>query len=108
MARFYGAVGYSESQQTAPGVFQDVMTEKFYYGDIIRDSRRLEPSGEQLNTNVRVDNSFSLVADGYAIDNIVNMRYIKWNGLAWTITNVEVRHPRLILQIGDLWNGNTA
>ena len=101
-------MGYTESQETAPGVWSDVITEKNYYGDVIRDQRRLEPSAGKVNTDIRVDNSFAIVADGYAMDNIVNMRYIMWNGQPWTVTNVETRHPRLILQIGDQWDGPTA
>jgi len=101
-------VGYTESQETAPGVWVDVMTERHYYGDVIRDQRRLEPVSGKVNDDIRVDNSFAIVADGYAIDNILNMRYIMWNGQPWTITNVEVRRPRLILQIGDQWDGSTA
>ena len=106
--RFYGAVGYTESQQTTPGVWSDVITEKHYYGDIIRDQRRLESSAGKVNDDIRIDNSFAVVADGYAMENFTNMRYVMWNGKPWTITNVEVRHPRLILQIGALWDGNTA
>ena len=107
MARFSGAVGYAESQQTAPGVWTDVITERSYYGDVIRDQRRLEPSSEKVNTDIRIDNSFSIVADAYAMDNITAMRYIRWNGKPWLVTDVEVRRPRLILQIGGLWNGDT-
>lgn len=108
MARFSGAVGYSVSEQTAPGVFEDVIVERTYFGEVIRDSRRLEPGGEQLNGNIRVDNSFSIVADAYSMDNITAMRYVVWNGKPWTVTSVAFRRPRLILQIGGLWNGNTA
>jgi hypothetical protein len=108
MAKFYGAVGYADTQESAPGVFTEVITERQYYGDVIRDSRRLEPNSENLNQDVRVDNSFSIVADAYAMENIVAMRYIRWNGHPWTVTNVETRRPRLILQVGGVWNGNTA
>lgn len=108
MAKFAGAVGYTSSEETAPGVWEDVITERNYYGEIIRSSRRLETSPEQVNANIRVDNEFTILADEYSIANITAMRYIVWNGNRWTVTNVEVRHPRLILQIGGLWNGNTA
>jgi hypothetical protein len=105
--KFYGAVGYAESQETTPGVWTDVITEKNYSGEVIRDQRRLESSGE-VNEDIRIDNSFSIVADAYATNNIVKMRYVMWNGNPWTITNVEVRRPRLILQIGAQWDGKTA
>lgn len=108
MARFRGAVGYATSQETAPGVWTNQITERKYFGDVIRDTRRLEPSGEKLNEDVSLGNSFSIVADAYANENFGSMRYVNWQGKNWTITNVEVRRPRLILSIGGLWNGDTA
>lgn len=108
MARFHGAVGYATSQETAPGVWKDVITERSYFGDVVRSARRLEPSGENLNSNVRAENSFSIVADAYATEHIFAMRYVHWQGQNWTITNAEVRRPRIILSIGGLWNGDTA
>lgn len=106
--KFYGAVGYAHSQELTPGVWSDVITEKHYYGDIVRDQRRLESTTGKVNEDIRVDNTFSIVADAYAMENFVNMGYIMWNGQPWTITNVEQRHPRLILQIGALWDGPKA
>jgi hypothetical protein len=111
MARFSGAVGYAESQEGAPGVWSDVITEKTYFGDVIRDSRRLvpgEPTQQKLNDDISASNAFSIVGDAYAFANFTTMRYVMWNGKPWTITNVEVRRPRLILQIGGLWSGDTA
>lgn len=109
--RFYGAVGYATDAETSPGVWTENITEKNYYGDVIRSARRLETaslSSATLNDDVTLENSFSILADAYAYENFTKMRYVSWNGSNWTITNVEVRRPRLILTIGDLWNGNTA
>lgn len=108
MAKFFGAVGYSTSEETAPGVWTDVITEREYYGDVIRDSRRLAPEQLRLNDDIALSNAFSLLADGYATDNIIAMRYIRWNGQAWTIQDVQYVRPRLIVQVGGLWSGNTA
>jgi hypothetical protein len=108
MAKFSGAVGYAIDQETSPGVWTEVITEKNYFGDVNRDARRLGPDSEQLNDDISLSNSFSLVADGYAIENIAAMRYVAWNGQKWIVTDVEVRRPRLILQVGGLWNGNKA
>lgn len=102
--RFYGAVGYAEPAETAPGVWEDVITEHMYYGDVIRSARRLE-STTTLNDDVTIENSISILADAFAYVNFSKMRYVSWNGEHWTVTNVEVRRPRLILTMGDLWNG---
>jgi hypothetical protein len=106
--RFHGAVGYADADvETAPGVWQPNMIERIYSGDVIRSARRLE-STTVLNDSVTVENSFSIVADAFAVENFDKMRYVSWNGRNWTITNVEVQRPRLILTVGDLWNGRTA
>jgi hypothetical protein len=109
--RFHGAVGYATDQETSPGVWTEVITEREYYGEITRNTRRLEPAPSDIqavNVNLRFDNLFSLMADDDAYENFEKMRYIRWNGSNWKILSVEVRRPRLILTIGDLWNGNTA
>jgi hypothetical protein len=108
--RFHGAVGYADSQETSPGVWEEVITEIEYFGSVTRAQRRLEGPSltvPVLNENLAVDNSFSILADAYAYENFEKMRYVSWNGSNWRITNVEVRRPRLILMIGALWNGAT-
>jgi hypothetical protein len=108
MARFHGEVGYGVSEETPPGsgVWVDVITEFPYTGDVIRSTRNLE-DGEGLNSDITVANSISIVADQYAIDHFFNIKYVRWAGVLWTIPSVEVRTPRLILNIGSVYNGPT-
>lgn len=109
--RFHGIVGYANSEETSPGVWKDVITERTYFGDVLIAARRLENSSlipPTLNTDVTVENRISLMADQHAYDNFEKMRYIRWNDKDWTVTRVEIQRPRLILSIGGLWNGETA
>jgi hypothetical protein len=109
--RFHGTVGYAVDEETSPGVWTEVVTEKAYYGDVIRNARRLEAPllvPPMANGRLTLENSFSIVADADAYANFLQFRYVEWEGIRWTITNVEVKRPRLILTIGDPWNGNTA
>jgi hypothetical protein len=108
MARFFGEVGYGDTVETPTdsGVYQNVITETSYYGDVIRNTRKLEP-GENLNDNITVGNSISIVADDYAIEHFFKIKYIRWAGTLWTVSNVEVRSPRLILSLGSVYNGPT-
>lgn len=106
MARFHGEVGYGESVETSPGVWEDVMTEQVYSGNVVRNTRRLE-SGEGLNDDVVVGNSISIVADQHAIEHFFQIKYVRWAGVLWTVTSVEVRAPRLILSLGKVYNGPT-
>lgn len=109
MARFYGKIGYGEAEETphGSGVYVDNIIEVSYFGDVIRDTRKLEP-GQGLNDNLSVGNSISIVADAFAIDHFHNIRYVEWVGALWTVSNVEVRSPRLILSLGSVYNGPTA
>jgi|SRR5436190_4456971 len=107
MAKFYGRVGYGESTETAPGVYEDVIVEKNYYGDVVRNTRQLR-EGDKLNKDLSVQNSIEIVADAYANDHFFAIRYIEWAGVLWTVTDVEVRRPRLVLQIGEVYNGPTS
>ena len=104
MAKFFGAIGFAETQETTPGVYVEKITERNYFGDVIRESRRLQ-SANQVNDNIDISNQFSIVADPFAEDNIYSMRYVAYMGAKWKISNVEVQRPRLILTVGGLYNG---
>lgn len=107
MAKFYGAIGYGMTVEGNAGVYQDVITERMYSGDVIRNMRSLEKS-EHQNDNINVKNSISIVADAYANNHFFAIRYVNWMGVNWTVTDVEVQHPRLLLTIGGVYNGPTA
>jgi hypothetical protein len=108
MARFYGEIGYGDSVEDPPGsgVWEDKITEISYYGDVLYNTRNLEP-GEGLNDNLKVTNRISIVADEYATSHFFKIKYVKWEGVAWTVQTVEVRSPRLILHLGSVHNGPT-
>jgi hypothetical protein len=107
MARFYGRIGYGVPVETAPGVWVDNIVERSYYGDVIRNARYLR-EGENLNFDLNIQNSISIVADAYANDHFFAIRYIEWAGTLWTVSSVEVQSPRLLLRLGEVYNGPTA
>ena len=104
MAKFYGTIGYVNTVETEPGMWEEQKTERQYSGELVKNARRLESSGG-VNDNVNISNEVSIVADPYAYENFHAMRYIKFMGAKWKISNVEVRYPRLILTIGGVYNG---
>ena len=107
MAKYFGRIGYAEQVETVPGVWEEKIIERNYYGDVVRNIRRLESSGN-LNDNINVSMEISIVADPYAIQNFHAMRYVEFMGSLWKITSVEVNYPRLILSIGGVYNGQQA
>lgn len=109
MAKFYGEIGYGESveTETGSGVWADQITEMTYFGDVIRNTRKLR-EGEYLNDDLSVSNSISIVADAYASEHFHAIRYVKWAGAAWKVSDVEVQHPRLLLRLGGVYDGPKA
>lgn len=106
--RFFGPVGYGESLETLPGsgVWEEVITEANYTGDVIRNSTSSEQA-DKVNNDLSVNNAISIVADSKAIKHYSKMKYIMWEGVRWTVESVEVRPPRLILNLGEVYNGPT-
>lgn len=107
MARFYGEIGFGTSVEVEAGVWEDSIVEKLYYGDVLRNTRKLT-EGQSVNDDISVSNSISIVADPYADEHFFAIRYVKWQGSLWKVTDVEVQRPRLLLRLGGVYNGNTA
>lgn len=104
MAKYYGKVGYAETYEFTPGVWKERITERTYFGDLIRNTRRLE-SSENVNDDINISNNISIIADPYANENFHSIRYVTFMGSKWKVSSVEVQFPRLILTIGGLYNG---
>ncbi len=107
MARFLGVVGYGDSVESPEdsGIWVDEITEFPYQGDVIRNTRKMEGRGESVNPDITVGNSISVVADQYAFEHFFNIKYVDWAGALWTVTDVKVESPRLILSLGSVYNG---
>lgn len=104
MAKFYGKIGFGSTVEIRPGVWQDAITARSYYGDVVRNSLQLQ-AGEMLNPNLTPGNSISIVADAYANEHISAIRYIEWAGALWSVSTIEVQSPRLLLRLGGVYNG---
>ncbi len=104
MAKYFGKVGYSVTQETVPGVWEESVTERSYYGDLIKNTRRYQ-SADKVNDDLSISNEISILADPYAYENFHSMKYVEFMGAKWKVTNVEVQYPRLILTVGGVYNG---
>lgn len=108
MAKFYGSIGYAVQVESRPGFWEDRIEERQHYGDLTRNTSRWSASPESTIDDVTLNNQVSIVADPFAENHIHQMRYIRFKGAEWKITNVEVQYPRLILTIGGVYNGPLA
>lgn len=106
--RFAGVVGYAESQETEPnsGIWENVITEFPYRGDVQRDTQKHE-SGEKISDDISVNNAISIVGDDKANQDFLKMVYVMWRGTRWKIESVEFKTPRLLLNLGGVYTGPT-
>ena len=104
MAKFCGVIGFAVTEETRPGIWSNVITERKYYGDVLSNTRRLQTI-DQLNDDINVSNRISIVADAFANENFHSMRFVEYMGTVWKVSNVEVQRPRLILTLGGIYNG---
>lgn len=103
--KYSGNVGFWErDEETSPGVFTPVIVERHYTGDVTYNYRKFNEESGKQNENFRVSNRISILADLYSTNNYPSIRYIVWNGVKWKVSTVEVNYPRLILEIGEVYN----
>jgi hypothetical protein len=104
MAKFYGVIGYAITTETTPGVWVDTFIERNYTGDIVRNMRNWQHS-DNVNPDITISDTISIIADGFVLENVHYMKYVKWQGSTWNIISIQVEHPRVIIGIGGLYSG---
>ncbi len=106
MAKYSGKIGFAVLPlETEPGVWNEFIEERPYYGNVIRNARRLQTAG--VNDDIEITNRLSVIADAYAFRNFHMIRYVTFMGSKWKVTDVEVEYPRLLLSLGGLYNEQT-
>ena len=103
MAKFCGKVGYVERVETAPGVWEDVVTERTYRGDTVRNKTTwIQTQG--LNDDINVSSDISILADAYAYQHFSYIKYVEFMGAKWKVTSASPERPRITLTLGGLYN----
>lgn len=100
-------MGFGIATQGVPGVINDTITERDYKGDVLRSNKNFDESSNGVNDNLKLSNRVSIVADDFANQNASVIRYAIVGGVRWKVTNIEVAAPRLILTLGEVYNGPT-
>ena len=107
MAKFHGKVGYNlGTLEVRPGVWEESVQERLYRGDIVRSSRQLR-EGDKVISDISVNHTISIVADPFANLHFFAIRYVEWAGALWTVEDVDVQRPRLLLRLGGVYHGPT-
>ena len=102
--KYFGKFGFAESSEVAPGVWEDVITERDYIGDVVQVTEAFSVDGSVLPT-YRTTTSVSVISDGVLKKNYKNLRFIEFQGDVWVVASSVQQWPRLIIYIGEVYNG---
>lgn len=106
MARYHGKIGFGHTEARAHGKSELVITEKTVMGTINNVTIKQDDSS-QVQANLKPMHSVTINANSYVLSNVPAIRYVVWLGVRWTVTNIQVQHPRLTLRLGEVYNGPT-
>ena len=104
MAKFCAMIGFSVSEETAPDVWVQKIVEKRYSGEVIRAHRRYR-ADQSVNDHLTLNSQVSIIADAYAVSHYGDIRYVTLMGTRWKVTGIEIQRPRLLLDLGEIYNG---
>lgn len=107
MGKIYGKLGCSQTIETSPGIWEEIVVERDVYGEVVSNFSRRYNSAAGINDNIELSNTISIIMDPYINTNIPNIRYISYMGSRWKISNIEIQPPRILLTLGGLYNGPT-
>lgn len=102
MARYYGNIGFATQVETSPGIWEDIIEDRPYKGDVIRNGRRYDNS-ESINDDLVITNQFSIVSDAFLYSHIPSLRYIEYLGSKFKIVSVDIERPRVIINVGGVY-----
>ena len=104
--KFVGKIGFwVDEMETAPGVWRGCIIERRYVGEVLSSKRIFQSAGEKQNDEFKVNNRISILSDLYMRNNWASIRYVIWNGAKLKVTSVTMGYPRIILEMGGIYNG---
>lgn len=104
--RYAGKIGFATRSEVSPGVWEDLITERDYIGEVIQRTERLE-SAESVIPQYRTTTSVSVLSDGVLKERYSDIRYVALHGTNWAIMSIIHKWPRLEIYIGEEYNGPT-
>jgi hypothetical protein len=102
MAKYHGNIGFAVQVETRPGIWEDVIEDRPYKGDVLSNVRRWDPS-ENINDDFTISNRFSVISDAFLYSHIPAMRYIEYMGTKFKISSVNIDRPRVEISVGGVY-----
>ncbi len=104
MDRFHGFLGYGIQTEVEPSVWEDTIIEREVYGEIKKNRARTTNAGN-VNNDITLSNTISIMTNAYFMNNYQMIRYVRFNGQYWSISEIELNYPRANITLGGVYNG---
>lgn len=101
--KWYGTIGYANTEETEPGIWEETIIEKQYYGELDNNRYRRQ-NNDYKNDDIVLYSDISIIADPFTIENYSKIVYVEINNQKWKVTSVEPKYPRLVLTVGGVYN----
>lgn len=102
--KWFGKIGYGIATETAPGVWENEFVEREYFGETKQINSHWDHAND-LNDEMKINCQISIIADEFAYEQFPFIKYAEYNGHKWKVSDISPKHPRLILTLGGLYNG---
>lgn len=107
--KYYGNIGFWEEdiETDRPSVYRSKIIEKPYTGDVIENRQRFNETQRQ-NDDLVINNRISIIADLYMNHHMGSIKYVTFMGTKWKVKSIDIKYPRVILELGEVYNGVNA
>lgn len=103
MSKYSGLIGFENTDYAGDSVYVERYDERKMYGDVLHNVRRLT-GNDQRNSNLTINERISIICTPFARENYFRIRYATYMGVKWKVDSIEVKFPRLILTLGEVFN----
>lgn len=107
--KYYGTIGFwIKDVEIRPGVKRSQIVEKQYTGDVLENRQRWVPTEDQ-NDDLTNVNRVSIISDIYFKEHMSSIKYATLLGVKWRVKNIDItKYPRVIMELGGVYNGINA
>lgn len=107
--KYYDKIGFWVNDvKIRPGVYRSQIVEKEYAGDVLQNRQRWQSSSDSQNDNLTVNNRISIIADLYLNQHLGSIKYVTFMGVKWKVKSLDLNYPRVIMELGEVYNGVNA
>lgn len=105
----HGNIGFQlPLREVRPGVWKpEEIVIKHYTWDLDRLFNS-ESRASSINTEMRLNNTISIVADPFLNNNITSIIWVEFLGAKWQVSSIDASNPpRLLITLGGVYNDET-